>query len=590
MPCRSRRAIDAFAIILLSASPLIAQGVLHHVPKNALGFAVLNRYESTDGKVAAILQKFNLPYPSPAVFLEAITGIREGLNPNGDFLLAVLPSETGGESLVEYAIWLPVSDYNRMLGALNATRGDTISTITIADEDLIVAQQGQWALIMDPAARDSMQSILDSAQNPPKAIAPWLDWYTQNEIGVAILAPGIEQFLEELSAFKNAQLIRKEVAEFDEIENEDANKKKPAKPTSNSWVPPQVLAWAPQLPEFNTWLTEVAALGIAIRIDDQANIIATARAASKPDKSWLNTPSTQASELPRLTTGNEFVVEGSGHIPQQLMRVITAVYERKSVADLGPGADLDKDTTEEFIQAMITATDHIQSWSIASLPASKVEGIYNNQFLLVSVDSASAFVKNMDQAIQSWNTLNHDIREHARMLVDIDQIKIAGRDAQRYTIDVANMAHMPALPEIRKMMEQFFGPGGKMRMWVVPIDEHSVLLAGATKAQVIYTLSEIARKQPIDWSKPQFASANNLLPEQTDLRVFFNPNSYTEWQHLQNEISNGEVLGGPLTNVIPQCSPIAFGASVNASELRIDIAIPADTIEAYGKREGKSRK
>ena len=37
-------------------------------------------------------------------------------------------------------------------------------------------------------------------------------------------------------------------------------------------------------------------------------------------------------------------------------------------------------------------------------------------------------------------------------------------------------------------MEKLFGPGGKLRLWVVPADDHTVLLAQGTPEQVTAAL------------------------------------------------------------------------------------------------------
>ena len=50
-------------------------------------------------------------------------------------------------------------------------------------------------------------------------------------------------------------------------------------------------------------------------------------------------------------------------------------------------------------------------------------------------------------------------------------------------------------------MEKLFGPGGKLRLWVVPTDDHTVLLAQGTREQVTATLKLYDRKQPIDWNR-----------------------------------------------------------------------------------------
>ena len=103
-------------------------------------------------------------------------------------------------------------------------------------------------------------------------------------------------------------------------------------------------------------------------------------------------------------------------------------------------------------------------------------------------------------------------------MFDIEESKIGERNATHYLLDVAATDNMPALPEIRQAMEKFFGPGGKMQLWLVPVDDHNVLLAAGTIEQVTAALASLDRREPIDWNHPEFAAANVLLPSQVDWR------------------------------------------------------------------------
>ena len=168
----------AFVLLLVTifataATRVPADDVLQKVPADALAFAVLNNLDQTDAKVAQLLESLNAPYPTPATFIAALTGIRQGLDRQGDLLLAVLPSADDDAEEVRYSVWLPVADYDAMLTALDASRGEVISGIVVAGEDLIIAKHGDYALIMDPDARDRMQQILESKPSPPKLSTGW---------------------------------------------------------------------------------------------------------------------------------------------------------------------------------------------------------------------------------------------------------------------------------------------------------------------------------------------------------------------------------------------------------------------------------
>jgi hypothetical protein len=90
------------------------------------------------------------------------------------------------------------------------------------------------------------------------------------------------------------------------------------------------------------------------------------------------------------------------------------------------------------------------------------------------------------------------------------------------------------------------------------------------------------RKQSIDWNRPEFDTANSLLPVQADWRIFMSPRGHYEWYRSNAEAMNGPVFGAPAPKEFPASPPIAFAGSVRENELHIDASIPAETIKAAG--------
>jgi hypothetical protein len=143
--------------------------------------------------------------------------------------------------------------------------------------------------------------------------------------------------------------------------------------------------------------------------------------------------------------------------------------------------------------------------------------------------------------------------------------------------------NMPALPDIRQSMEKFFGPGGKMQLWIVPVDDKTALLASATPEQVTAALEVLDRKQPLDWKRPELAGANHLLPEHSAARVFFSPSGYNRWlRRLMDAMVGTTVIGGPLVKEFPSSPPIGLAAGATERELWADLGVPAQTIQAAG--------
>jgi hypothetical protein len=131
-------------------------------------------------------------------------------------------------------------------------------------------------------------------------------------------------------------------------------------------------------------------------------------------------------------------------------------------------------------------------------------------------------------------------------------------------------------------MEKLFGPGGKLRLFVVPVDDRMALLAAATPEQVVAFLETLDLKHPNDWNRDPFGIVNGLLPGESDWRLFFSPHGYNRWLARKMNAITGPVFGGPLVKDFPASPPVAAAGGVKKHEVWADFIVPAQTIRALG--------
>ena len=193
MQRRPFRRIAWFALLLLVIlAPHVSRGanVLNELPNDALGFVLIHNLSTVDAKVGQLGALLQRNIPRPIAFLKEFAGVGEGLNPDGDVLLALFPESHGsGDSLV-YCVWLPVTDYDRFLASLGATPIDGIAAATVAGEDLLVAQHGNWALVMDPDQHERIVQLASAPSTTPP-MPPWNKWIEANDVTVVAYPPGV---------------------------------------------------------------------------------------------------------------------------------------------------------------------------------------------------------------------------------------------------------------------------------------------------------------------------------------------------------------------------------------------------------------
>lgn len=588
--------LASLALLIFAPARVRAADIVQNVPHDALGFIVVKNLAATDVKVAQLLKTLNAEYPSPLVFLNAVTGINEGLNPQGDFLFAVLPPGVYQKAEPQFCVWLPVADYDRILTTLEATPGERISAVRVADEDLLIARHGDWALLMDPDQRDRMQQLLDEAPNPPAAVAKWKSWINDNDVAAVLLHDGIQEILQASAKQPNAsgEPNPAEDADDDLFGNADAPAAEnpfaaapDADLSPNPFFAPihrEIHKWIIRSPKLKDLFEHAEAVGCAARLDEAGNALTSLRLKPSNDRQLVATANADVPLPHALYQQGDFVLCGAGKLTPDVTAIFAATYARRALDDLKTTEhiEFDKATAERFQQAFETAAAHIDSWAIVTQPGDQTTGLYNNKFLIFHSTSAKKFVEHASDVMLIWNKMHRDAKGATRFVFDIEESKIGERDATQYLLDVAATDNMPALPEIRQAMEKFFGPGGKMRLWLVPVDDQTVLVGTGTPEQVTVALASLDRKQSIDWNRPEFSPANTLLPNEVDWRIFLSPRGHYEWNRRNAEAMNGPIFGAPVPKEFTPSPPIAFAGEVRDNEIRLEAVIPANTIENAG--------
>ena len=154
-----------------------------------------------------------------------------------------------------------------------------------------------------------------------------------------------------------------------------------------------------------------------------------------------------------------------------------------------------------------------------------------------------------------WNSASRSAKGETKLVFDVEETKVGELPATLYSLDVGALDGGVVIPEIRQIMEQLFGPGGKLRLWIVSIDDKTVLLASATPDQMTGITKVLAQKKPVSWDSGDLAEVNALLPAESDWRASVDPHRYFDWKRRESTAVIGvPVIGGPLVRDFPACA------------------------------------
>jgi hypothetical protein len=247
------------------------------------------------------------------------------------------------------------------------------------------------------------------------------------------------------------------------------------------------------------------------------------------------------------------------------------------------GIRLDDETVNRYLQAVEQAAAEVTSFNALTLPGEKHEGVYTNGFVVVRVADADKLVDLAGEAMRLWNQMNREAEGGPRLVFDVAELPVADRTAVQYSLDLAAADGAPAIPEMRQAMERLFGPGGKLTLFLVKVDDQTALLGAATAEQLAKMLQRLDRRQPTDWNMEPFAGVNRLLPQQAAWRAYFSPHAYTTWSARRMDAIVGvPVIGGPLVKEFPEAPPIGAAGGVRENDLWIDVGVHVETISGAG--------
>lgn len=585
----------AFLLItsLLAAAPhaIRAANVLDNVPNDALGLVVVKDLGATDKKAARLLETLKLQFPGPLALLKSATGIGDGLDPHGDLLIAILPGAQPADG-PQFAIWLPVGDYQQLALALHGAPSNAITAVTVAGEDLLMARHGNWAIVMDPDQRDRMQALLATQPAPPAKIQAWKNWSDTNCV-TAIMLPTGWHSLWSWAAAECTGDAAEQTAEADA--SADPLFGEPAEDGAQGveadgggeddfWVQlrGQFRAQVQGLPELIPWANEADAIAFGVRIDGEGNALAGVRIALRDDLE-LQIPAGAAEnrEPPALFQSGDYILAGTARLNTPLAVTAAGGYARLTVEGLKNDirVAVDDEVGRRFQKAMEQATSDVRAAAVLTRTGEKDGGIYSNAFLAVRVDKQQEFIGHVGEVFRLWNEMNKSDDDESKLVFESDTVQISGRESTEYTLDMVEAFGGAALPEVRPSMERLFGPGGKLRLLVVPIDEQVVLLAAATVAQATPVIDALSKSQPMAWDE----RTNRLLPQDADMRLMFSPEAHARWLSRQMSAMLGPVIGAPRGRHFPKSPPVGITVGLRDRQILVDIAAPAETIRAAGQ-------
>ncbi len=566
----SRKIVCALLILATFAHGSRAEDVLSYLPEDALGFAVVRDLDKTSAKAERFLQMFNLNVPTPLAFAQFSTGLGEGIDKNGDLLIALIPGSRP-TSLPEPMVLLPISDYEKFSASIQGDTSGEVCRVAIAGEDVLVARNGAYAILMNVEHRETLEILLGME---PEVVAPFkpLDaWLQSNQASFVIMPTGVEKLV---------TLGRQELAKQRQV-------------LADRFGDPQLghmLQSARQGFVFYDILLnlvgkEIYTVAFGVEIDASNNLRLGYRFLLE-NQSVGESSHAESSVVVEHLKGypdQPFVFAGGGSFQGEWVSRITemSVNLMQQMPELYGLQDASKDQWNELRESYREATEKMLSGSMIMLPGEKGEPLSSNMFGVFQVDDANAYLESYRKSVNLWRKLMEGSTSDIKMDYQLKELTVGDHKAYELEVDVASAAQDPNVPMFNWMLESMFGEDGKVRSLIVAVDETNLVFGMSNEQRVLKVIEQLKQREQGLRQSAGIQTTSGLLPQEAAWRFYVSPPGCVQWiQRILDELL-AQMIGQSIE--IPDfaaCPPVGISLDFKDSQADVDVVAPVDSLEA----------
>ena len=210
------------------------------------------------------------------------------------------------------------------------------------------------------------------------------------------------------------------------------------------------------------------------------------------------------------------------------------------------------------------------------------ESMYAKTYGLLTVKDSAAFIAGYERGLKEVNEIYKSLNLPLLMPMDVENITYEGKPGLHVAMDMKAMMKASAQPAARKMLDQMWGPDGKMNIYLVPLDGTTIGMA-YSKLDNLKALDE-ARKNPQSSlaADPDVQQTAKQLPAGAQWIGFLSPKGLMDFTlgMAMNQMPPGVM---PQLPAFPQTAPIGFAAKLDATTLDASIVIPGSVFKGVGQ-------
>jgi hypothetical protein len=539
------------------------------VPNDALAVVIINHLNQADEQVRKLAGEMQIPVPGLLSLLKMQAGIHEGVDDSGSAILALMPGAMEGSAPIGVK-FVPVTDYQKFVGQFKpADAAAEIVEADIGTQASVIAHKGDFAVIAANADRDTLEKVLRSTKSIGAVFGSLDAWIGGQTMSFVATPTGVKRGISE---------ARKGVGQMKAVlaNSNDASVKMAA---GNLEMYERLFEAADK---------ELSVFAVGLHVDNDGGLHIDSRAEFVAGGSWAaeagNLAAPAGARLACLP-GGPFMIAFDGAMPKSFSKNMMnmSVDMINNMIKAGGGKELNEEQSKQLDGLMEKSMAGLRSMSMVMGPPRPGESMYSNMAGVMKVKDARQYMSDYQAAMEKMRDIFAATAAEMPFAQDIKRTKVDGVDGLEFTMDMSGMfKNMPNNnPAATKMMQTMVGAGGKLSVFIVPIDDTTVAISYVNTDNIARIKAACQNPQASLASDADIAQTAKLLPPGAQWVGYLSPKGFVGF--VSTFMSAAAPAGGGLTlPEFPQTPPVGFAAEQSSKGLDLQIVVPGAALKGIG--------
>jgi hypothetical protein len=220
----------------------------------------------------------------------------------------------------------------------------------------------------------------------------------------------------------------------------------------------------------------------------------------------------------------------------------------------------------------------ITSIKLRMFAGDKDDPLLSNISAVVTVEDAQAYIAEARRAHELSNELTQLSSSDLKLVYEFSDATIAGLKGLTISSDVAKAAG-DEYPLIKVLWDTIFGPGGVFHNYLIPVDEHTVVLAYGSEQEAAAAVEAWRANEQSLASSPHVRATVELVEPSAPFTVYVSPQGFIAWFERLYALLYGQ-FGAPALELgdRPAGPPLALTFNVADNQLQADAVAPVQAL------------